>query len=156
MTYKWKIRSSKWVNFWFIKSPVIDMVHWNKFSVVTINKLSCLAQRYGGWIFLLNAFEKFVCVKILLVMILRVSYTSFNVFLHLSNNGLVRWRGAVGSASDSWSLDTCQSWVQAPSNAPVVSLSKKLFSNCLVLVGSRNGFECDLHKQIIACLTNEL
>jgi len=35
-------------------------------------------------------------------------------------------------------------------------LSKKLFSNCLVLVGSRNGFECDLHKQIIACLTNEL
>ena len=50
---------------------------------------------------MLNAFEKFVCVKILLVMILRVSYTSFNVFLHLSNNGLVRRHGAVGSASDS-------------------------------------------------------
>ena len=30
---------------------------------------------------------------------------------------------------------------------PVVSLSKKLYSNCLVLVGSRNGFERDLHKQ---------
>ena len=51
-----------------------------------------------------------------------------------------------GSASDSWSVDTCQSWVRAPSKATVVSLSKKLYSHCLVLVGSRNGFERDLHK----------
>ena len=29
---------------------------------------------------------------------------------------------------------------------PVVSLSKKLYSHLLVLVGSRNGFERDLHK----------
>ena len=35
------------------------------------------------------------------------------------------------------------SWVRAPSKAPVVSLSKKLYSYCLVLVGSRNGFEHD-------------
>ena len=39
---------------------------------------------------------------------------------------------------------------------PVVSLSKKLYSHCLVLVGSRNGFELDLHKQISACFTVEL
>ena len=31
---------------------------------------------------------------------------------------VVRRRGAVGSASDSWSVDTCQSWVRAPSKAP--------------------------------------
>jgi len=31
--------------------------------------------------------------------------------------------------------------------APVVSLSKQLYFNCLVLVGSRNGFERDLHMQ---------
>ena len=37
-----------------------------------------------------------------------------------------------------------------------VSLSKKLYSNCLVLVASRNGFERDLHKQKIACFTIEL
>ena len=30
---------------------------------------------------------------------------------------------------------------------PLFPLSKKLYSNCLVLVGSRNGFERDLHKQ---------
>jgi len=36
------------------------------------------------------------------------------------------------------------------------SLSKKLYSHCLVLVGSRNGYERDLHKQIIACFTIEL
>jgi len=35
-------------------------------------------------------------------------------------------------------------------------LSKKLYSNCLVLVGSRNRFKRDLHKQKIACFTNEL
>ena len=35
-------------------------------------------------------------------------------------------------------------------------LSKKLYSNCLVLVGSRNGFERDLHKQNNSCFTNEL
>ena len=58
-------------------------------------------------------------------------------------------RGSVGSASDSWSVDTCQSWVQAPSKA-VVSF------NFLVLVGSRNEFERDLHKQNIACFTIEL
>jgi len=39
---------------------------------------------------------------------------------------------------------------------PIVSLSKKLYSNCLVLVGSRNGFERDLHKQKHACFTIEL
>ena len=33
------------------------------------------------------------------------------------------------------------SWVRAPSKAHVVSLSKKLYPYCLVLVGSRNGFE---------------
>jgi len=37
----------------------------------------------------------------------------------------------------------------------VVSLSKN-YSNCLVLVGSRNGFEHDLHNQKIACFTIEL
>jgi len=31
--------------------------------------------------------------------------------------------------------------------APVVSLSKKQYPHCSVLVGSRNGFEHDLIKQ---------
>jgi len=44
----------------------------------------------------------------------------------------------------------------SPIKGPVVSLSKKLYSNCLVLVGSRNGFERDLHKQKIASFTIKL
>ena len=36
---------------------------------------------------------------------------------------------------------TCN--VEVPSKAPVVSLCKKLYPYCLVLVGSRNGFERD-------------
>ena len=55
-----------------------------------------------------------------------------------------------------WSVDTCQSWARAPSKAPVVSLTKKLYYNCLVLVGSMNGLERNLHKQNIACFTIEL
>ena len=55
--------------------------------------------------------------------------------------------GTVSSASDSWSVDACQSSFRAPSKATVVSLSKKLYPHCLVLVGSRNGFEGDLHMQ---------
>jgi len=74
----------------------------------------------------------------------------------MEDNTCKRRRGAVGRASDSWSMDTCQSWVQAPARAPVVSLSKKLYSHCLVLVGSRNGFERELHKQKIACFTIKL
>jgi len=35
----------------------------------------------------------------------------------------------------------------SPIKGPVVSLSKKLYSHCLVLVGTRNRFERDLHKQ---------
>jgi len=44
----------------------------------------------------------------------------------------------------------------SPIKGPVVSLSKQLYSNCLVLVGSRNGFERDLHKQKNTCFTIEL
>ena len=44
-------------------------------------------------------------------------------------------------------VDACQSWVRAPSKAPVVYLSKKLSPHGLILVGSRNGLERDLHKQ---------
>ena len=36
-----------------------------------------------------------------------------------------------------------RSWVLAPSKNPIVSLSKKLYPYCLLLVGSKNGFECD-------------
>ena len=32
----------------------------------------------------------------------------------------------------------------SPIKGPVVSLNKKLYPYCLVLVGSRNGFECDI------------
>ena len=78
------------------------------------------------------------------------------VIKFLGFNNVKSRRGSVGSASDSWSVDTYQSWVRAPSKAPVVSLSKKLYSNCLVLVGSRNGFQRDLQKQKNACFTIEL
>jgi len=44
--------------------------------------------------------------------------------------------GAVGSTSD------CNCSV-VPLKAPVISLSKKLNSHCLVLVSSRNWFERD-------------
>ena len=37
----------------------------------------------------------------------------------------------------------CRCRVRAPSKVPVVSLSKKLNPYCVVLVGSRNGFERD-------------
>ena len=40
-------------------------------------------------------------------------------------------------------LVMCRLLVRAPSKAPVVSLSKKLYPDCLVLVGSRKGFERD-------------
>ena len=48
------------------------------------------------------------------------------------------WLGAVASTSDSLLVDTCQLWVQIPIKAPVVILSKKLYSDCLVLVGYRS------------------
>jgi len=36
---------------------------------------------------------------------------------------------------------TCLSLSEPPSKAPIVSLSKKLYLHCSVLVGSRNRFE---------------
>ena len=38
----------------------------------------------------------------------------------------------------------------------VYSENNKVTSNCLVLVGSRNGFERDLHNQKMACFTIKL
>ena len=45
------------------------------------------------------------------------------------------------------------------SSSPIVSLSKKLYTHCLVLVDFSNGFECYLQSQNSsqkACLTMEL
>ena len=45
------------------------------------------------------------------------------------------------------------------SSSPIVSLSKKLYTHCLVLVDFSNGFECYLQSQKSsqkACLTMEL
>ena len=92
-------------------------------------------------------------VFIMTARVIRLLRT-INSLVYITTNN--RRRGAVGSASDFWSVDTCQSWVRAPSKALVVSLSKKLYSYCLVLVGSRNGFERDLNKQKNACFTIEL
>ena len=50
-------------------------------------------------------------------------------------------RGAVGCMFDS--LQMSRSWVRAQTKVPVVSLTKKLYPYCLVLVGSRNGLERD-------------
>ena len=49
---------------------------------------------------------------------------------------------ASGSGLHVW-LVIWRSWVRAPSKAHVVSLSKKRYHYCLVLDGSRNGFERD-------------
>ena len=54
-----------------------------------------------------------------------------------------RRRGAVGIAR--LTCDRCS-----------IEQDKTLYSNCLVLVGSRNEFERDLHKQKITCFTIEL
>ena len=45
----------------------------------------------------------------------------------------------------------------SPIKGPVVSLSKKLYPYCLVLVGSRNGFERDftIKVKIIEGLTED-
>ena len=42
-----------------------------------------------------------------------------------------RRRGAVGSASDSWSVDTCQSWVRAPSKGPRCFLEQETLLSLL-------------------------
>ena len=61
----------------------------------------------------------------------------------------------MGRASDSLSVDACQSSFRAPSKAPAVSLSKKLYRHFLVLVGSMNALERDLHKQkVLVSQTN--
>jgi len=52
-------------------------------------------------------------------------------FLLIQRSGLHVW------------LVMWRSWVRAPSKVPVVSLSKKLYTYCLVLVGSRKGFNRD-------------
>ena len=54
------------------------------------------------------------------------------------------WGGTVGNASDSVSV-SCE--FEPLPKTPNGSLIKKLYPLCLVLVGSRKGFEHDLEKQ---------
>ena len=57
---------------------------------------------------------------------------------------------------------TCDRWIPVsrefePIKGPRCFLEQETVLSLLnVLVGSRNGFERDLHKQIIACFTIEL
>ena len=54
------------------------------------------------------------------------------------------WGGTVGNTSDSVSV-SCE--FEPLPKTPNGSFSKKLYPLCLVLVGSRKGFEHDLEKQ---------
>ena len=50
-------------------------------------------------------------------------------------------------------------WIPAsrefePHQRPRCFLEQQLYSLCLVLVGSRNGFERDLHKQLLVSQSN--
>ena len=57
----------------------------------------------------------------------------------------VRRRGAVGCTSDT----QCGGrGFEPPLKPPVISLSKKLYPYCLVLVGSTNGFERDFTIEV--------
>ena len=59
----------------------------------------------------------------------------------------------LGSASDSWSVDACQSGVRAPSiKAPVVFLSKKLYPHRLKLIGLSVIYI--LSKKVLVSLSN--
>ena len=51
-------------------------------------------------------------------------------------------------ASDMYYIDCHSGVVQTTSNAPFVSLNKKRVTQCLVLVGSRNGYQRDVNISI--------
>ena len=70
------------------------------------------------------------------VIIFKCIPNDIDVFL------LMIWWAAWRSGLHDW-LVMWRSWVRAPLKASVVSLTKKLYPNCLALVGSRNGFERD-------------
>ena len=65
-------------------------------------------------------------------------------YLHYNNlqNWIMMGYAAWRSGFHVW-LVMWRSCVRTPSKAPVVSLSKKLYPYCLVLVGSRNAYEQD-------------
>ena len=87
--------------------------------------------------------------------------TEANVYLieHLFH---FNWMAQGGGVAQWVTRLTRDQWIpvsrefESHQRPPVVSLSKKLYSHCLVLVGSRNGLERDLHKQIIACFKIKL
>ena len=65
-------------------------------------------------------------------------------FVLYSNQGYcVAWCSGLHVCLVMW-----RSWVQTLGKAPGVSLSKKRYPCCLVLVGSRNGFERDFTIQL--------
>ena len=75
-----------------------------------------------------------VCANLVLTLHVRYNFTTL---LSVVVKGR---RGAVGCTTDS----LCGGRGFEPqAKAPVVSLSKKLYPCCFVLVGSRNGFERD-------------
>ena len=63
-------------------------------------------------------------------------FITWTNIIHKQRGGVVQW--VYG-----W-LVMWRSLIRAPLKTAVVSLSKKLYPYCLVLVGSRNGFELDI------------
>ena len=75
-------------------------------------------------------------IKVLLDLSTRHEYKYCELFALLVMRPWAVWRSGLYVWLVMW-----RSWVRVPSKAHVVSLSKKLYLYCLVLVGSRNGLE---------------
>ena len=103
----------------YLTSCIIKCYNMPDFSIISISE--CISLKDISIICL-------TCSQIVKIKVVRSQYISTEL-------------------SNSWSVETCQPWVRAPSKVPVLFLSKKLYCNCLVLVGSRNRFKRDLHKQ---------
>ena len=84
------------------------------------NRYMCQRSQFCNW--------RDECEKVLSASYNAV--TSKNTTL-LSRGGVAQWVARLARN------------VEIVSSSPVVSSSKKLYPYCLVLVGSRNGFECD-------------
>ena len=114
--------------YWRVSSLLTNHLHLaslNEFHISILNKVALYLHGTEPSILMNGWYGKqytglLYLSKIMLLLYLRASRSGFHVWLVM-----------------------LRLWVRDPSNTPVVSLSKKLYPCCLVLVGSRNGFERD-------------
>ena len=126
----------------YILTPAVGWTMTQYIASLIIDFLPCLIL----FTVLIIPWNSWLSVSLCSYVRLRASTVKLAFALQIFHFSIVTcWWGGVELSVGHLDVWSVSHEFKSSINAPIVSLSKKVYPYCLVLVGLRNGFKCDLH-----------